>query len=343
MFTKQDLVQQEKYLKIDESGNFILDYDGKLTVIDFHTHMCNVLPLKSINPNTKGNDLKYLTMPSIENIDFSVPYWKKEGTDKKQQGLMSVIRFSSNAYKILLDMKNGGTYENCIKSQEKNQINLNVVLPLSNKKFDCSLEALKTVTDYPKRFVAFCSVHPDDPKIREKIFKYKALGAKGCKLKISDIEIKNDFRPLINLYWICYEATLPLLLHTGSPQVNQQSTHKLLWKLLKSTRVEIFVKLLEEMPEDFVFIFGHCGISEYKQVADCMQKHPACYAELSGQSQHSIEYLIDQVGYERLLFGSDWPALPQAITLSRVLLATENNAEAREHILYKNAKRLLNL
>lgn len=343
MFTKQDLVQQEKYLKIDESGNFILDYDGKLVVIDFHTHMCNVLPVKSINPDTKGKDLKYLTLPSIENIDFSIPYWKKEGTDNKQQGFMSVIRYSANAYKILLDMKNGGTYENCIKSQDKNQIKINVVLPLSNKKFDCSLEALRTVSDYPKRFVAFCSVHPDDPQLREKLFKYKALGAKGCKLKISEIELKNDFRTLINLYRVCYEAELPLLLHTGSPHVEKNCTHNLLWKLLKSTRVEIFGRLLKELPKDFVFIFGHSGVSEYELVAEFMQKYPACYAELSSQSQHSIGYLIDKVGYERLLFGSDWPALPQAITLSRVLLATENNAEAREYILFKNAKRLLNL
>ncbi len=343
MITKQELVQREKYLKIDESGNFVLDYGEKLKIIDFHTHMCNVLPLKSINPNTTGNDLKYLTLPPVDNIDFSVPYWEKEDTHSKQKGIISVIKFSLNAYKILLDMKKGGTYENCIKSQEKNQINLNVVLPLSNKKFDCSMEALRTVMDYPERFVAFCSVHPDDPQVKEKIFKYQALGAKGCKLKVSDIELKNDFRSLINLFRICHEAGLPLLLHTGARQVDHQGTHTLLWKLLRSTRVEIFANLLKEMPKDFVFIFGHCGISEYEQVADCLQKHPACYAELSSQSQHSIKYLIDHVGYERLLFGSDWPALPQAITISRVLLATENNVEAREHILYKNAERLLNL
>lgn len=54
-------------------------------------------------------------------------------------------------------------------------------------------------------------------------------------------------------------------------------------------------------------------------------------------------YLIDEVGYERLLFGSDWPALPQALTLSRVLLATEDNEDARNHILYENAKKLLHL
>lgn len=125
--------------------------------------------------------------------------------------------------------------------------------------------------------------------------------------------------------------------------MNQDSKSKLFKKLLMSTRVEIFGRLLEDMPKDFVFVFGHSGVSEYKIVAEYLKKFPASYAELSSQSQHSIKYLIDEVGYERLLFGSDWAALPQAITLSRVLIATEDDKEAREHILNKNAKRLLNL
>jgi len=95
------------------------------------------------------------------------------------------------------------------------------------------------------------------------------------------------------------------------------------------------------MPKDFVFIFGHSGVCEYKLVAEYLKKFPSSYAELSSQSQHSIRYLIDEVGYERLLFGSDWPALPQAITLSRVLIATSENKDARDHILSKNAKKLL--
>ena len=216
-------------------------------------------------------------------------------------------------------------------------------MPLSTKKCDCSQEALRIVKDYPNRFIAFCSIHPDDPEANAKVYKYKALGAKGLKLKISDIELKSDFTSLIKLFKICHEAELPVLLHTGSTTVNQERTSKLLWKFLRSTRVELFGRLLDEMPKDFVFIFGHSGVSEYKLVAEYLKKFPACYAELSSQSQYSIKYLINEVGYERLLFGSDWPALPQAITLSRVLIATENNKEIRDHILNKNAKRLLNL
>ncbi|MPW27157.1 amidohydrolase family protein [Alkalibaculum sp. M08DMB] len=344
MITKQEFVKKEKYLKLNKLGDFIIDYDGDLNIIDFHTHMSNVLPLKVVDPRAKGNILKYKTLPNISNMDLSVPYWTKHTIDNKKKGLLSVLKFSSEGYTIFKDMTNGGTYENCFKSQEENKINRNIVLPISSKKYDRSLESLKIAKDYPDKFTAFCSVHPNDSEIKEKLVKYKTLGAKGYKLKITDLELKNNFTPLIEAFKICYEIGFPVLLHTGSlTHIDKKDTSKLMWKLLQSTRVEIFGELLNKLPKDFKFIFGHSGIGEYKLVAKYLKQYPATYTELSCQSTNSIQYLINEVGYERLLFGSDWPALPQSITLSRVLSATEDNQQAREYILMKNAEKLLNI
>lgn len=341
--TKQEFVQSEKYIKLNDDGDFIIDYDEKLQIIDFHTHMSNVIPIKIVDPKTRGNKLKYLTLPDVKNLDLSIPYWTKINPDEKKKGLTYFIKFSLNGYNILKDMVHGGTYENCFKSQEENMVIKNVVLPLSTKKYDRSMEALKLVEDYPDKFIAFCSVHPHDPQMKEKIVKYKKLGAKGFKLKITDMELKNNFKSLVEVFKTCYEVGFPVLLHTGSlTHIDRKNTSKLMWKLLKSTRVEIFGELLKELPNDFKFVFGHSGIEEYKLVAEYLKKFPSSYAELSCQSTDSIKYLIDTVGYKRLLYGSDWPALPQAITLSRVLHATEDNEEARNHILYKNTKELLN-
>ena len=340
--TKQEIVNNEKYLRLNDTGDFVIDYDEKLEIIDFHTHMSNVLPLKIVDPKTKGSTLKYKTLPDTENMDLSVPYWTKINPDEKKKGLLSLIKFSIQGYSIFKDMAHGGTYENCFKSQEQNMIKKSVVLPISTKGNDRSMEALKVVKDYPDRFIAFCSVHPHDMEMKDKIFKYKSLGAKGFKLKITDMELKNDFSPLIDTLRTCYEAEFPVLLHTGSlTHIKRENASNLMWKLLKSARVEIFGKLLKELPKDFKFIFGHSGIAEYKLVAECLKEFPASYAELSTQSTDSIKYLIKEVGHERLLFGSDWPALPQALTLSRVLQATENNKEAQECILSENAKKLL--
>ncbi len=344
MMSKKEFIKNEKYLKLNDEGDFVIDYPKPLEIIDFHTHMSNVVPLKLVNPETKGKSLSYPTLPDIEDMDLSVPYWTKINPDEKKKGLLSVIKFSLEGYNIFKDMVQGGTYDNCFKSQTENMIKKNVVLPLSTKKQDRSLEALRLVNDYPDRFIAFCSVHPDDPQMKEKIFKYKQLGAKGYKLKITDLELKGNFEPLIETLKVCYEVGFPVILHTGSlTHIQRENSSKLMWKLLNSTRVEIFGELLKELPDDFRFIFGHSGIAEYKLVAEYLREFPSTYAELSCQSADSIRYLIETLGSERLIYGSDWPALPQAITLSRVLLATENNPEARDHILSKNAQRILNL
>ncbi|MCW6060566.1 amidohydrolase family protein [Clostridium sporogenes] len=344
MITKQEFVKKEKYLKLNDNGDFIIDYNDKLQIIDFHTHMCNLLPLKATDPKTKGKILKYKTLPNIENMDLSVPYWCKINPNEKKKGVISILKFSIDGYKILKDMGNGGTYENCFKSQRENMVKKNVLLPLSTKKHDLSMEALRVAKEYPDKFIPFCSVHPSDPKMKKKILRYKNLGAKGLKLKVTDMEFKNDFKPLIEIFKVCHELGLPVILHTGSlTHIKRENTSNLMWKLLKSTRVEFFGELLNRLPSNFKFVFGHSGIEEYKLVAKYLKKFPSSYAELSSQSTESIKSLIDEVGYERLLYGSDWPALPQAITLSRVLQATEKNEDARDSILFKNAEKLLDI
>lgn len=340
--TKEDVTKKEKYLKLNQKGEFVIDYPEKLNIIDFHTHLSNLIPLKSVDPNTKGNAIEYPTLPPLKKMDLHTPYWTAPDAEAKNKGIISLLRFSIEGMKILKAMVNGGTYENCFRSQKDNMISKNVLLPLSNKKSDFSPQAFEVAKEHPDRFAWFCSVHPFDPQMKQKVFKYKDLGAKGLKLKITDMELKNKIDRLVDLLKACHEAKLPVLFHTGSlTKINQKNTSKLMWKLLKSTRVEIFGELLKQLPNDFIFVFGHSGIQEYELVAKYMKNFPATYAEVSCQSAESIKYLIEHVGSERVIFGSDWPALPQAFTLSRVLVATEDDHAARANILYENAKRLL--
>ena len=51
--------------------------------------------------------------------------------------------------------------------------------------------------------------------------------------------------------------------------------------------------------------------------------------------------MVDGIGDERVLFGSDWPFYPFEFPLAKSLIATEGKPELREKILYKNAVRLL--
>lgn len=330
--------EQEKYLKYVDN-TFIIDYPQKLKIIDFHTHLSRALP--------GGKDPKstpqFPTLPKHSQMDLSLPYWTdKAALNQKYGGPFAFFRFIGEGLSIYKDMISSGSEANMLLAMQVMGISQSVVLPISTAKKDVTMGALDSQSRYPEKIIAFCSVHPRDPEALSKIHHYHQLGAKGLKLKITNDEIRRNFKHLVELLTACSELNMPVLFHTGTvSNLIDRPLSSIMNKVINSTAIDILESLLEACPHNLNFIFGHSGIGQYKTVARLMKKYPAAYTELSSQSTESIQYLIDEVGFDRLLFGSDWPALPQAITLSRVLQATENHPLARDSILYLNAEKLL--
>lgn len=333
---------KDRYLRQDKDGSYYVDFKPDYPIIDCHIHMSNLLPGKQISINEELDSPRYLTLPPPSDLDLSIPYWtRKNFLIKKYKSAFSLLGYIGEAYRIFKDMLRG-TYGNYKKSSSTNAIYKSLILPISTSRSDQSKNAIsnsKTKED----LIAFMSVHPADKDAIEKVSYYKSLGAVGLKLKMTSSELNKNYSSLLKLMDHCHNLNLPVIFHSGSILDKDAHISSMSKKLLNTSPVEMFVRLLEDMPDNFVFIFAHAGISSYKEVAELMKIYPATYAELSSQSTESIEYLIDQLGSKRLLFGSDWPALPQALTLSRVLHATENNPDDRENILYKNASSLFNI
>lgn len=332
----------DKYLKQDKKGNYYTEFEADHPIIDCHIHMSNLLPGKQVCIREDVGPPKHLTLPPVSELDLSMPYWtKKEYLIKKYKSSFAVLGYGLEGYKIFKDMLRG-TYENYLVSALSCKITSSIILPISTSRSDLSKNAIKNAETYSE-FIPFMSVHPSNKDALDKITHYKLLGAVGLKLKMTSSELTRHYDSLLVMMKQCDKLDLPVLFHTGSILLDQNKISNLSKKLLNSTHVSMFETLLEDMPKSFKFIFGHAGISSYKEVARLMKQYPSTYAELSSQSTDSIKYLIDHIGSKRLLFGSDWPALPQALTLSRVLHATEDNHEARENILYRNAEDLFNL
>lgn len=310
-----------------------------LKILDFHIHLNLALPG---GKKSKGQPT-FPTLPSIEDTDFSLPYWtKRSALNDRYTGVFAPFNFISEGLKIYKDMIRGGSVENALEAMDLNQIERALVLPISTAKKDVSCQALAYQEAYPDRFMAFCSVHPNDSSVLKKLKDYHEREARGLKLKITNREIDKYFDKLVDMLTLCSRLGLIVLFHTGSvSNLIDKKLSPFMDRVLQSTAIVKLDKLLDKCPKDLHFVFGHAGISEYKKVADLMKKYPETYAELSCQSSASIHYLINEVGADRLLYGSDWPALPQAYTLSQVLLATENQPLARKNILYNNGHRLL--
>ena len=73
---------------------------------------------------------------------------------------------------------------------------------------------------------------------------------------------------------------------------------------------------------------------------DLLKKHQNVYTDNSIQPAEHIKTLINEIGYGRILFGTDYPFVTQAFSILSVLRATKNENE-RIFIFSKNAKRLL--
>jgi len=57
----------------------------------------------------------------------------------------------------------------------------------------------------------------------------------------------------------------------------------------------------------------------------------------------NIEQMVRRADPDRVVHGSDWPFYHPAISISKILIATEGNKELRHKVLWSNAAALLGI
>lgn len=91
------------------------------------------------------------------------------------------------------------------------------------------------------------------------------------------------------------------------------------------------------------FLLGHSGVSPAGMAAsiEVAQRHPTAYLEVcgSGMTGSHLRWLVDRVGADRVLFGSDFPFIDQRCSLGRVVGAGFDSGTAAA-ILGGNARLL---
>ncbi len=102
-----------------------------------------------------------------------------------------------------------------------------------------------------------------------------------------------------------------------------------------------------ENHKDVVFVMAHPGKYDMimRHIAR-MQKHENCYLDLSGTGifRYGVtRRLIDMVGVDRILFGTDYPSCNPGMFVGGILFDNLLKDSEKEKIFSLNAKRLLNL
>lgn len=104
-------------------------------------------------------------------------------------------------------------------------------------------------------------------------------------------------------------------------------------------------KMIEAYPE-ISFVAAHPGEKpRVEQHIEDMKKYENLYLDLSGTGLHRfgvVKYLIDRVGADRILFGTDYPICNPGMYVAAVRME-EISEQEREKIFHENAEKLLGI
>ncbi len=320
-----------KYFDLDERDRPVLRAEEAERVIDFHTHLGMTLLLAPrLNLYRKTDHVEYFFPDRGIPVDLDVYSAFCIPPERGKKIAFEYVRAAFDANGFVRTQ----TIPNILDEMERMRITHSVILALDYPwgLTDVSNHYLKYLRHEPG-LICYACVHPYDKRAGDKAENYIRQGAAGFKFHPQQLMYKANNPRLNEIYEVLQARRVPALFHSGHSPVAPKWQAG--WPLIK-----YFEEPVRDFPE-LIFIFGHSGIEEYDKVIELGKKHDNVYMETSGQPPHRIREMINGIGVDRVLYGSDWPFYSFLMPLAKALIATEDNAEWREKILYKNAIRLL--
>lgn len=192
-----------------------------------------------------------------------------------------------------------------------------------------TLDAMRT---HPDRIVGLVWLNPyqGDKAVMDLRTAVREQGFRGLKLHpLIHSFLPND-RVVYPLIEEAASLGIAVYIHSGHPPFS------LPWSI---------GELAENFPH-VTFVMYHMGHGHgvYIQAAiDVARRLPNVLLETSGMPMHTkIKEAVDQVGEDRVLYGSDIPFHHPSVEMQRVRVAGLTEAQLRK-VFYGNAARLLNL
>lgn len=187
-------------------------------------------------------------------------------------------------------------------------------------------EVAAALQAFPDRFIGYCHVSACYPDLMEVELerRFDIRGFRG--IKVYQVGPGYD-SPLFQPAWdFARRRKAPVLAHTWGGSLTG------------------FDMAAERNPE-VAFIMAHSGSGfVYEPYVKAARKCPNLYLDLTYSREHPnmIEYFVDEVGPDRIVWGTDAPLFSQAQQVAKVLFARIPD-EAKRKILFDTAARLFNL
>jgi len=319
-----------------KTGYFLINKEAKLElktgiadkIIDGHTHLgWSYFVVKPIDLLQKSKTKHFFP----DECGFTLNNYSALNFDEKNKRRCQIetVRglFSSKGY--------GSTHTapNLLEEMKRMKIDQAVVLAIdplgSSRHTRQTLSTAKKIN----QLIPFISLHPLAINKKNKLDRYVKKGARGIKLHPPVQMTKPTNKRYYKIYQLAEKNKLPVFFHTGYSPLIPEFERRFVQK-------EDFAQVVKDFPK-VSFVLGHSGIDDFEYMANLGEKYDNTWLDLNGQPPQAIKKIIAIMGDERLFFGSDWPYYPIAISLAKILIATEGNKKTREKILSKNIKQLL--
>ena len=280
-----------------------------MMIIDFHTHV--------FSPQIKKKRSKYIDSDSC----FAILYSKKEAK-------------LATADELIADM-------------DKNKVDISVITNIGWTTHELCVETndyiLESVARYPKRLIGFCTVQPNsyEAAIAE-IERCATGGIRGVgemrpDMQLFDLKDEQVMEPFIE---VIRKYKLILLTHASEPVGHEYPgkggvTPDILYPFITSFA-------------DLTIVCAHWGggLPFYALMPEVKQALHNVYFDTAASpflySPQVYNQVIQLVGGDKILFGSDYPLLTQNQLLSEIN-SLDLPEETRNLILSGNAQRLLGI
>ncbi|MBN1428039.1 MAG: amidohydrolase [Anaerolineae bacterium] len=348
--SKRDILNMFPELELTGFGDFAVrkEYVQDYEIIDFHTHtfpsVSGMLPALFRRELDDGQasffdlscypgSVSFFNFSKVGYRCWPESFWSFPGLKTAFDllgfnGVITLVRKAGNK-RLLRDMELGN-------------ISYAVVLPINSIYVDSTSLLLDSISGY-ERLIPFASLHPLESDIEVKIKTYVSKGVRGFKINPHIQAVDFDDEKMIDLVKRLAETRLPIISCSGLavPPHYLGQAPKFLRRSVETQNLNRYEKVLCQIP-DHPFVFAHGGVEQNEELIVLMKKFPNTLTDISTQNSDNIKRLIEEVGSQRLLFGSDYPFFNQAFPIVSVLRATDNQQD-RTAIFSENARKLLNL
>lgn len=191
----------------------------------------------------------------------------------------------------------------------------------------------ETVKNNSDIMIGFGSLHPESDSLEDDFAELLALGLKGVKLHPDIQKVNADSDGMFKIYELCEKNSLPVLIHCGDHRYDYSNPNRII-PILKAFK-------------GLTVIGAHLGgYTVWKDAAKELSGYDNLYVDSSSSlfalEKEEAREIISAFGYDKVLFGADFPMWDIKGEVDR-LLGLDFPEEINKKILWENGARLLKL